>query len=73
MRVMEKATDRMADIHVHVEGQLNDLEEYGEYVDATDKAICCYVPVDGGDRVRVFGRFNGTVSYSRISFLDDRC
>ncbi|KAH5259740.1 hypothetical protein HBI71_114180 [Parastagonospora nodorum] len=60
MRVMEKVTDRMADIHVHVEGQVDALEEYGEYVDATDKAVCCYVPVDEGHKVRVFGRFNGT-------------
>lgn len=73
MKVMEKDTDRKAEIHVHVEGQLEALEEYGEYIDTNDKAFCSYVPVDEGDKVKVFGRFSGTVSHFRNSNQDDRC
>jgi len=73
MKVIEKNADREAEIHVHVAGKLEALEEYGEYIDAIDKAICSYVPVDEGHKVRVFGRFNGTVSYSPIPCPDDRC
>jgi hypothetical protein len=61
MKVIEKATDRKAEAHVHVEGRVLPLEEYGEYVDPVDKAICCYVPVEEGHKVKIGGRFSGTV------------
>ncbi|KAJ4984490.1 hypothetical protein SVAN01_10042 [Stagonosporopsis vannaccii] len=60
MRVIEKGTDRMAEAHIYVEGQVNALEEYGQYTDTHDKAICCYVPVEEGHTIRVEGRFVGT-------------
>jgi hypothetical protein len=63
MKVIEKATDRRAEVHVYVEGKVGALGEYGEYIDATDKAVCCYVPVEEGHKVRICGKFNGTVSY----------
>jgi hypothetical protein len=61
MKVIEKATDRKAEAHVYVEGRVLALEEYGEYVDPIDKAICCYVPVEEGHKVKIEGRFSGTV------------
>lgn len=61
MKVIEKGADRVAHAHIHVEGQVNPLEEFGEYVDANDKAICCYVPVEEGLKIRVDGRFTGPV------------
>jgi hypothetical protein len=61
MKVSKKATDRRAEAHICVEGKMQELEEYGEYVDPVDKAICCYVPVEEGDKVKIGGRFSGTV------------
>ncbi|KAJ8112085.1 hypothetical protein OPT61_g5460 [Boeremia exigua] len=60
MKVAEHGADRVAEAHVHVEGRVSALEEYGEYVDDHDKAICCYVAVEEGDKIRVSGRFSGT-------------
>jgi hypothetical protein len=62
MKVVEKSTDRRAEAHIYVEGNVNKLKEYGEYIDPIDKAICCYVPVEHGHNVRIGGRFSGTVS-----------
>lgn len=67
MKVTEKGTDRTAEAHIHVEGRVSALEEYGQYVDGHDKAICCYVPVEEGHKVKIEGRFSGTVCYA--SFL----
>jgi hypothetical protein len=53
MKVIEKATDRKAEAHIYVEGQVLPLEEYGEYIDPGDKAICCYVPLEEGHQVRL--------------------
>jgi hypothetical protein len=61
MKVTEKGTDRRAEAHIYVEGQVPELEEYGVYIDPIDKAICCYVPVDEGHTVKIGGRFSGTV------------
>jgi hypothetical protein len=44
MKVIEKGTDRRAEVHNYVEGTVAALAEYGEYIDPRDKAICCYVP-----------------------------
>ena len=63
MRVTEKDTDRTAEVHICVEGQLPPLKEYGQYIDPTDGAICCYVAVEAGDKIKLDGRFTGTVSY----------
>lgn len=65
MKVNEKGTDRVADAHICVEGRVQPLKEYGQYIDAHDKAICCYVPVDAGDKLKFKGNFSGTVSHSR--------
>jgi hypothetical protein len=61
MRVIEKGTDRHAEVHVCVQERVEALAEYGQYIDARDKAICCYVPVDEGHKVKFDGRFSGTV------------
>jgi hypothetical protein len=66
MKVTEKGTDRRAEAHIYVEGQVPELEEYGEYIDPIDKAICCYVPVDEGHTVKIGGRFSGTVCFMGI-------
>ncbi|KAF1914952.1 hypothetical protein BDU57DRAFT_308819 [Ampelomyces quisqualis] len=60
MKVVEKGTDRFAEVHVYVEGNVKSLGEYGEYIDAKDKAICCYVPVVEGHKVKIRGKFTGT-------------
>jgi hypothetical protein len=62
MKVEEKGTDRHAHVNLHVEGKVKALAEYGQYIDARDSAICCYVPVEEGDKVKLGGRFSGTVS-----------
>jgi hypothetical protein len=60
MKVAEKASDRWAEVHILVEGNVNALEEFGQYIDK-DKAICCYVPVEAGQKVRINGKLAGTV------------
>lgn len=62
MRVQEKASDRTAEAHIYVEGQVLALREYAEYVDPQDNAICCYVPVEEGHIIKIGGKFTGTVS-----------
>lgn len=61
MKVAEKASDRTAEVHLRVEGQAKALKEYGEYISSEDTAICCYVPVENGDTIKIEGRFSGTV------------
>jgi hypothetical protein len=68
MKVFEKSTDRCAEVHMYVEGKVKALSEYGEHIDAKDKAICCYVPLEDGHKVKIGGRFSGTVSKSSFSF-----
>lgn len=63
MKVIEKGTDRTAHAHVLVDGQVQPLEEYGEYVDARDGALCCYVAVEEGHKIKIDGRFSGAVSH----------
>lgn len=69
MKVKEAGTDREANVHVRVEGDLNELREYGEFIDPTDNAICCYVPVEEGALIRVAGKFSGTVSISASTVM----
>ncbi|KAL5122011.1 hypothetical protein ACEQ8H_000227 [Pleosporales sp. CAS-2024a] len=69
MKVIERDTDRKAEVHIYVEGQVDALEEYGEYIDAKDSAICCYVPVQENHNVRIGGKFSGTtmsIAYDAI-------
>lgn len=61
MKVIEKAGDRTAYAQVFVEGCVQPLEEYGRYVDARDGAVCCYIAVEEGHKVRIDGRFSGAV------------
>jgi len=61
MKVIETDSDRRAQVHVYVDGRVAALEEYGEYIDPRDKAICCYVAIDEGHKPRIGGRFTGTV------------
>ncbi|KAF1845751.1 uncharacterized protein K460DRAFT_355525 [Cucurbitaria berberidis CBS 394.84] len=60
MKVAEKATDRGAEVHMYVEGKLQALEEYGQYISVEDHAICCYVPVDEGHKIKIGAKFSGT-------------
>lgn len=62
MKVEEKGSDRHAELHIHKHEQVEELAEYGQYIDPYDGAICCYVPIEDGSIVKVAGRFNGTVS-----------
>lgn len=64
MKVVEKDTDRKAEVHVYVNGSIKALEEYGEYVDGRDLAICCYVPIEEEQQPKFGGKFTGTVSRS---------
>lgn len=63
MKVTEKGAERTAEAHIYVEGRVKALEEYGQYVDSHDKAICCYIPVEEGHAIRVESRFSGTVRH----------
>lgn len=63
MKVIEKATERGAEMHLHVQSKtesINPLDEYGEYVDV-DGAVCCFVPVTEGGLLKAEGRFKGIV------------
>lgn len=68
MKVVENAAERTADAHIFVEGRVKPLEEYGQYVDGHDKALCCYVPVEEGHKIRVDTRFAGTVRQLLLPF-----
>jgi len=67
MRVIERDTDRKAQVNIFVKCQVQALEEYGEYVDPRDNAICCYVPIDEGHQPKVGGRFSGKVTITYIN------
>jgi hypothetical protein len=71
MKVIEEGTDRHAEVHLYVEERVEALAEYGQYIDAKDKAICAYVPVDEGHKVKIGGRFSGTVCESL--FFTETC
>jgi len=61
MKVIERGSDRRAQVNIYVDGQVAALEEYDQYIDPRDNAICCYVAINEGHKPRVGGRFTGTV------------
>lgn len=61
MKVVEKDTDRTAEVNIFVEGQVPALKEYNEHIDPKDNAICCYVALEEGHKPRIGGQFSGTV------------
>jgi len=67
MKVVEKNCDRRAEAHIYIEEKVDALEEYGEYIETRDKAICCYVPVEEGHKVKIGGKSTGTVSHSVVA------
>ncbi|KAJ4347471.1 hypothetical protein N0V95_005392 [Ascochyta clinopodiicola] len=71
MKVTETDTDRTAFAHIYVDGRVKALEEYGQYIDASDRAVCCYVAVEEGQKVRVEGRFSGVTLNVAYDFLVD--
>lgn len=76
MRVREKGSDREAEVHLNSLGSVNELEEFCQYVDPVDKAICCYVPVEKGSVIRVKGTFSGRVSFffaHDLAFQSNAC
>lgn len=73
MKVQEKGTDRRAELHVHVQEQVEELAEYNQYVDPEDKAVCCYVPVEEGRIIKIAGKFNGTVSVTTVELSGHFC
>ncbi|KAL1793368.1 hypothetical protein ACET3X_008350 [Alternaria dauci] len=60
MKVIEKDTDRTAEVNIFVEGQVPALKEYNEHIDPKDNAICCYVALEEGHKPRIGGQFSGT-------------
>ncbi|KAF1971191.1 hypothetical protein BU23DRAFT_570182 [Bimuria novae-zelandiae CBS 107.79] len=52
MKVQEKNSDRRAEVHVHVQEKLDKLPEFGQYVEAVDGALCCYIPASEGDVIK---------------------
>ncbi|KAI4624928.1 uncharacterized protein J4E87_005409 [Alternaria ethzedia] len=69
MKVIERGSDRRAQVNIYVDGQVAALKEYDQYIDPRDNAICCYVVIDEGHKPRVGGRFTGTtlaVAYDTI-------
>ncbi|KAH7391789.1 hypothetical protein BKA66DRAFT_487980 [Pyrenochaeta sp. MPI-SDFR-AT-0127] len=71
MRVVEMATDRTAEVHVYVEGKVDAIQEYGEYIEDSDKAICCYIPVEEGHKIKIGGTFSGTTSLIAYDVIVD--
>jgi hypothetical protein len=70
MIVIEEDADRKALVNVSVDGRIQPLEEYGEHIDPRDNAVCCYVPVEEGDKIKIRGEFSGTVSGHPITSSD---
>ncbi|KAF2178595.1 hypothetical protein K469DRAFT_754436 [Zopfia rhizophila CBS 207.26] len=64
MKVFEKGTDRKVEIHFKIEGVDTPIDEYGEYID-TDGAVCCYVPVEAGNKIKLNSNFCGTAKSVR--------
>lgn len=62
MRVEEKDCDRKAEVRLHRHARIEPLDEYSEYIDSQDKAVCCYIPVSSGDQIKLAVAFWGTVS-----------
>lgn len=71
MRVIEKGADRTAQVYVHVKGRVTPSEEYGQYIDADDGALCCYVAVEEGQNIKVDGRFSGVVCQHSLEITHD--
>ena len=64
MKVAENESNRKVEVHLHVEGKMEPLKEYDEYIDPIDKATCCYVPVNEGHKIKIQSIFSGTVSFA---------
>jgi hypothetical protein len=60
MKVVENGTDRRAEVHLRADGVLQELCEYGQYIDK-DGAVCCYVALEEDQVISLAGKFNGTV------------
>ncbi|KAF2790732.1 hypothetical protein K505DRAFT_390444 [Melanomma pulvis-pyrius CBS 109.77] len=60
MKVIEKGTDRSANVHLLRHQRVPPLDEYGELVNSDDKAIECFVAVEEGQQIKIGGRFSGT-------------
>lgn len=71
MKVQEKHSDRRCQVHIYAVGESKPLDEYGEYVDPEDGAICCFVPVEEGQKIRVEGKFAGTTMTIQCDALVD--
>lgn len=72
MKVQEKGSDRVAEVHLHASGAPHDIAEYGQYEDPVDKALCCYVPVEEDQMIKVDAKFSGIVRSSNkyIAYMD---
>lgn len=70
MKVFEENTDRHAEVHLHIEGQIEPLDEYGEWVDK-DGAICCFVGLKTDERVNLKGKLSGTMLSAQYDFVID--
>lgn len=58
---MRVSLDRIkVDVHVEVDGRINQVAEYGEEYDGHN-VISCYVPVEEGDKVKIGGKLEGQV------------
>jgi hypothetical protein len=66
MKVSEDQSDRKVEAHVYEEGKVNALDEYGQYVDPIDGALCCYVAVEDCKPLWVAGALSGTVRFPVI-------
>ncbi|KAF2708572.1 hypothetical protein K504DRAFT_380565 [Pleomassaria siparia CBS 279.74] len=74
MKVIEKGTDRKAEVHMFVEGSVAELDEYAERVNPVDKAIECFVAVEEGQHPKIGGRLWATaMCYGYDAFIDGIC
>ncbi|CAI6342032.1 unnamed protein product [Periconia digitata] len=60
MKAREVDSDRIAEVNLHRNGRVSELDEFGEYCDPNDGAICSYVPVSDGDVIKIGGKCAGT-------------
>ncbi|KAF2474981.1 uncharacterized protein BDR25DRAFT_340611 [Lindgomyces ingoldianus] len=70
MKVHEKGSDRKAEVEFWVLGGVSPCDEYGEHI-AGDGAICCFVPVEANQRIKLYTHFAGTTMKLQHDVLVD--
>jgi hypothetical protein len=71
MKVKEKNSNRRCEVHLYSLGSTKPLDEFGEYVDPNDGAVCCFVPVEERQKIKIGGKLRGTTTTIQCDVLVD--